>query len=256
MRLAPDAGEDQGESVMKGKVYIGTSGWNYDHWKGPFYPADLPKNKWFEYYAGKLGTVEINNSFYQLAAANTWEKWRKAAPERFVYSVKGNRYITHMKKLKDPEEGIENLISRARLLSEHLGPVLFQLPPRWKCNPERLSHFLDHLPKDIRFTFELRDESWWNEAVYSRLRRHSAAFCIFHLAGVQSPMKVTAPFVYIRLHGPGGKYEGKYDRDTLAGWAEEISQWRAAAHDVYCYFDNDQGGFAAQNALALAQLLP
>lgn len=237
------------------KVHIGTSGWNYKHWKGPFYPQDLSSKQWFDYYAGQFHTVEINNSFYRLPAHKTFAQWRKNAPEAFFFSVKASRYITHIKKLKDPREPLARFMDHVRELGEKLGPVLFQLPPRWRCNPDRLSAFFEAVPEDCRCAMEFRDETWWDPRVYEILRAHNAAFCIYELAGQQTPPEVTADFVYIRLHGPEEAYQGRYDDETLAAWAASIRDWVSDGLSVYCYFDNDENGYAARNALRLQQML-
>lgn len=241
--------------VMSGRVYIGTSGWNYKHWRGKFYSDGSKQDEWFKYYTEKLSSVEINNSFYQLPDTDTWKKWHRQAPRGFSYAVKASRYITHMKKLKEPSDSLDKLLSRARLLKSHLGPILFQLPPKWNCNIERLESFLKNLPRKNRFTMEFRDQSWWDDEVFSLLREHGVAFCIYHLAGDQSPKEITAPFIYIRLHGPGDKYRGSYSTRALAGWAGAISKWQSQGRDVYCYFDNDEAGYAAINAVRLQEML-
>ncbi|MCF8037281.1 MAG: DUF72 domain-containing protein [Desulfobacteraceae bacterium] len=237
------------------RIHIGTSGWNYKHWKGPFYPENLSSKDWFSYYAQRFRTVEINNSFYRLPARKTFAQWQKNAPEGFFYSVKASRYITHIKKLKDPEEPVANFMENVRGLGEKLGPVLFQLPPRWKCNPDRLAAFLEAVPADCRCAMEFRDETWWDPGVYEVLRSHNAAFCIYELAGRQSPSEITADFVYIRLHGPDEAYQGLYADETLSAWADAIRGWAADGLSVYCYFDNDENGYAARNALHLQQKL-
>lgn len=238
-----------------GNIHVGTSGWNYNHWKGHFYPKDLSQKKWLEFYMKKFRTVEINNSFYQLPEKTTFENWRDTVPEEFVFSVKASRYITQMKKLKEPKEPLQRFFNRAKVLGHTLGPILFQLPPRWKCNYERLKSFLNILPDEFRYTFEFRDPSWWNDQVYETLSKHNAAFCIFELSGNLTPKEVTADFVYIRLHGLGSAYQGQYDAQTLAGWAGAIASWRSKKKDIYCYFDNDQYGYAAEAAMKLQEMM-
>lgn len=239
---------------MTGEIYIGTSGWHYDHWRGPFYPEDLPSAQWLAYYTEQLHTAEINNTFYQLPEASTFEAWYEAVPSSFIFAVKANRYITHMKKLKDPAEPVGNLMERVRLLDDKLGPILFQLPPNWHLNAERLDAFLDTLPEGYRYAVELRDPTWLAEPAYDALAAHNAAFCIYELSGRVSPKEVTADFVYVRLHGPDGAYQGSYDTQTLSGWAGAFSTWLRQGKDVYCYFDNDQSGYAVQNALELQSM--
>jgi uncharacterized protein YecE (DUF72 family) len=236
-------------------IHIGTSGWHYDHWKGPFYPEDLPAQEMLPYYVGHFRTVEINNSFYQLPKKATLELWRNTVPDGFVFSMKGSRYITHMKKLKDPSRTVPPLLEVAGVLSEKLGPVLFQLPPRWRINPERLDLFLQFLPDRFRYAFEFRDSGWFDARTYEILSKHRAAFCIYQLAGRLSPKEVTTDFVYVRLHGPGKAYEGQYDEKTLAGWAGAFSTWHSQGKKVFCYFDNDQAGYAAQDALRLQDMM-
>lgn len=235
--------------------HIGTSGWHYDHWRGPFYPENLGSRDYLGFYRQKFHTVEINNSFYRLPSEKAMIDWRESTPPGFIFAVKGSRYITHMKKLMDPETSLAPLLERVRLLGDRLGPILFQLPPRWGFNEERLRVFLAALPRTYRYTLEFRDASWLHEAAYRLLREHGAAFCIYELAGRISPLEVTADFVYIRLHGPGGAYQGRYDRQTLADWAKAISAWAGRGLPVFCYFDNDEAGFAAQNALELQEML-
>jgi uncharacterized protein YecE (DUF72 family) len=176
-------------------------------------------------------------------------------PEDFLFSVKASRYITHMKKLKEPKESLEKFLDRAKILQKTLGPILFQLPPRWSFNGERLESFLNMLPQDFRYTFEFRDQSWWNQEAYDLLAEHNAAFCIYELAGDVTPKVITADFVYIRLHGPKGAYEGQYESQTLSGWAGAFAAWRKQGKDIFCYFDNDQNGYAAQDAQRLQEMV-
>jgi uncharacterized protein YecE (DUF72 family) len=236
-------------------IYIGTSGWHYQHWKGNFYPKDIKNTDYLDHYLKTFDTVEINNSFYRLPDVGTLENWREKTPNHFIFSVKASRYITHIKKLKDPEKGVDNFLQVVKHLKKKLGPVLFQLPPGWKRNPQRLQQFLEYLPSGYRYTFEFRNKDWFTEEIDHLLQAHNCAFCIYDLKRSTSPEKVTADFVYIRLHGPGNAYEGSYSRKTLQKWAKKIQQWQQARKDVYCYFDNDQSGYAPNNALLLKQLL-
>ena len=232
-------------------IHIGTSGWHYDHWSGPFYPEDLSKDEFLSYYSKVFHTVEINNSFYHLPSEETFTKWRDTVPDGFIFSVKASRYITHMKKLKDPQEPVTNFMKRVDVLEDKLGPILFQLPPRWKVNPERLINFLKALPAGFRYTFEFRDSSWFDQRVMDALTDQGAAFCIYHLNRQLSPKEVTADFVYVRLHGPDGAYQGQYDTSELSGWAGAFSTWARQSKEIYCYFDNDEKGYAAGDALKL-----
>lgn len=237
--------------MMAEMLHVGTSGWHYDHWQGPFYPVGLPSKGWLAYYAEQLATVEVNNSFYQLPEAETLRNWRGGTPNGFLFSAKASRYITHMKKLKDPDEPVATFLGRMDELGDKLGPILFQLPPNWNLNLDRLYSFLDMLPSGYRFAFEFRDSSWFDERVYEMLAARNAAFCIYELNNRVSPRGVTADWVYVRLHGPQGAYAGKYDAKTLAGWMGAFSTWMRQGREVYCYFDNDEVGYAVQNALTL-----
>ena len=240
---------------MACEIRIGTSGWHYRHWLGTFYPEGLPTARMFEYYQRFFDTVELNNSFYRLPTPEAFTAWREAAPPKFRFAVKGSRFLTHNKKLKEPEQALLNLLPRAELLGKKLGPILFQLPPKWKVNVERLSEFLEALPAKHRYAFEFREPTWNTQAVYDILRRHNAAYCIHELAGFHSPIMVTANFAYVRLHGPGGKYQGCYSDEKLCAWAERIVQWSRELKAVYVYFDNDDSGYAPRNALELKQRL-
>lgn len=236
-------------------IHIGTSGWHYDHWQGPFYPPDLPQADFLSYYQQRLQTVEINNTFYQLPKENTFMAWRQCVSEGFLFSVKASRYITHLKKLKDPQEPVQQLLARIELLKPKLGPVLFQLPPHFRFNAPRLETFLQALPLGYRYSLEFRDPSWLTTETCRLLSAYRAAFCIYEFAGRRSPLEVTSDFVYIRLHGPEGAYQGNYDSKELEAWAKEISTWAGQGKEVFCYFDNDEAGYAVQNALTLQEML-
>ncbi|MGV3503145.1 MAG: DUF72 domain-containing protein [Adhaeribacter sp.] len=236
-------------------IYIGTSGWHYKHWKGLFYPADLPQQQYLSFYLQHFRTVEINNSFYRLPDRATFASWRQSVPADFVFAVKASRYITHMKKLKDPQQSLSLFLDQVAALEEKLGPILFQLPPRWRCDLPRLKQFLQALPAGGLYTFEFRDPSWYQEQVYQLLRDYQAAFCIYDLEQHQSPMEVTANFVYVRLHGPEGRYTGSYTDEALEAWAAKARDWQAQGRAVYFYFDNDIGGYAVGDARRLQHLL-
>jgi uncharacterized protein YecE (DUF72 family) len=239
----------------KGKAIIGTSGWNYGHWSGKFYPEDLPKTKWFPYYYAKFNTVELNTSFYHLPKKTTFEKWYNESPEGFIFSIKASRYITHVKKLNDPEEPVNKFFSNAEGIKDKAGVILFQLPPGLKYNKEKLVNILEVLPKNYRYTFEFRNDSWWNDEAYELLRENNIAFCLFELAGQITPRIVTADYIYIRLHGPGGKYAGSYSDEVLSEWADSFKGWMKSGKDVYCYFDNDDSAYAVYNALTLNEMM-
>ena len=237
------------------EIRIGTSGWHYKHWVGEVYPPRWPASKMLSWYQQHFDTVEINNSFYRLPPVETVEAWRSSTPAQFRFAVKGSRFLTHMKKLKDPAPGVAKFFSRIDLLKRKLGPILFQLPPNFESNAQRLDEFLVALPRGHRYAFEFRDPSWNNSEILQILRSHKAAFCPFDLAGYQSPIEITADFTYIRLHGPGDKYQGSYSDAALSNWVSRIKEWRTALRAIYVYFDNDQAGYAAHNAMRLRELV-
>jgi len=197
----------------KGKVYIGTSGWSYKHWMETFYPKEVKSQAFLEFYARLFKTVEINNSFYRLPELQTFNAWRESTPKDFLFSVKASRFITHMKKLNDSSDSLNILLKNASFLEEKLGVILFQLPPRWNFNEERIISFLKQLPTEFRYTFEFRTTSWYNERLYEILNKYNVAFCIYEIDFHLSPIITTADFVYVRLHGPNAKYTGSYSNE-------------------------------------------
>jgi uncharacterized protein YecE (DUF72 family) len=241
---------------MEGRIHIGTSGWHYKHWTGTFYPEGTRAAEQFACYLQHFDTVEINNSFYRLPTPETFRKWKTSAPADFVFAVKANRFITHMKKLKDPAESLARFMENVSALDDRLGPILFQLPPGWKLNLQRLQEFLQALPTRYRYAFEFRNPSWYNDEVMVLLEKHNCAFCVYELAGHLAPQEVPADFVYVRLHGPGeNKYQGSYGDAELKNWARRCAAWRKQRKDVFVYFDNDQAGYAAFNAKRLRELV-
>lgn len=233
-------------------IRVGTSGWVYPHWKTRYYPAGLPSSRWFSHYAREFRTVEINNSFYRLPPPETFAKWREQAPPGFIYAVKGNRFITHIKKLRDPEEPLRRFLGAAEKLGPSLGPVLFQLPPRWRADVERLRTFIRHLPTEPRFVFEFRDPSWAVDAVRGLLAESGMSYCQHDMRDFPCPAWVTGPIVYVRFHGPSDrKYAGDYPSSALRRWADRLAAYAAAGRDVYAYFNNDVEGHALKNAREL-----
>lgn len=235
-------------TAATGMLRVGTSGYQYDHWKGRFYPEDLPKRRWFEHYARHFDTVEINNTFYRLPEAAVFDAWREAAPAGFLYALKFSRYGTHRKRLREPAQPIRLYTSRARRLKTHLGPVLVQLPPRWHVNPERLAAFLARLPAALRWAVEFRDPTWLTEPVFDLLAKHGVALCIHDMLP-DHPRRLTADFTYLRFHGE--HYGGSYSAQALAAHARRIRAWLAQGVDVYAYFNNDAEAHAVRNAAAL-----
>ena len=189
---------------------IGCSGWQYTHWRGDFYPAELPTSRWFAHYALTFDTVEINNSFYRLPPAGTFAKWREQAPKHFLYAVKASRFLTHMKKLKDPEDPLFRFFENATQLGPHLGPILYQLPPNFSVNLERLKIFLRALPRGHRNTIEFRDTSWYDDRVYALMEKYKVALCLHDMQGSATERIVVGPFLYVRFHHGTKKYGGRY----------------------------------------------
>jgi uncharacterized protein YecE (DUF72 family) len=241
--------------ASRGRPRIGCSGWQYKHWRGSFYRGDLAQNRWFEHYASVFDTVEINNSFYRLPEASTFANWAFRAPSGFVFAVKASRFLTHMKKLRDPEEPIARLFGRMRSLGRHLGPVLYQLPPGLKRDAGRLEHFLDALPRGVRHVIEFRDPSWYATDVLKRLEDRGVALCLHDMRGSATVRERIGPFVYVRFHGASGTYSGGYPDDRLHGWADWLSDQMIAGCDVYAYFNNDVGGHAPRDAVTLRRFL-
>ena len=234
---------------------VGCSGWQYRHWRGNFYPADLPVDRWLEFYAERFDTVEVNNSFYRLPDASVFASWRDRSPRGFLFAVKASRFLTHMKKLKDPEGPIDLFFSRAGELAGKLGPVLYQLPPRWPVHLERLDRFLAALPGRVRHAVEFREPSWYAPEVLSRLERAGVALCLHDMPGSESARTAVGPFVYVRFHGSGSHYGGGYPDARLEDWAGWIAERRGEGRAVYAYFNNDVGGHAPRDAARLRQLV-
>jgi len=237
------------------RVLIGTSGWHYRHWKGGFYPSGLRQADQLRYYAERFASVEVNGTFYRLIAKEVLQRWRESTPEGFVFACKGSRFLTHSKRLKDTDLGLRRFFEPLEALGDKLGPILFQLPGNFRPDLERLTGFLDALPKGNRYTFEFRNPAWFEHEVFDVLSTRGVALCLYDFEGREAPLEVTASFVYVRLHGPTGRYQGSYDDGTLETWAERIADWRAGGCDVYCYFDNDEKAYAPGDALRLKAML-
>jgi len=252
----PESGEPRTiRNRVRGRARVGCSGWQYRHWRGDFYPDTLPQSQWFEHYASVFDTVEINNTFYRLPERATFKRWAERAPAGFEFAVKASRFLTHMKKLKDPEEPVERLFSRMSALGSRLGPVLYQLPPGWAVDVERFHHFLGILPKDARHVVEFRHPSWYVPAIRSLAVEHGVTICLHDMAGSATGRDVTGPFVYVRFHGPSVRYGGSYTDERLQRWAVWLNARLDDGCDVYAYFNNDVGGHAPRNALTLRRML-
>jgi uncharacterized protein YecE (DUF72 family) len=238
-----------------GRARVGCSGWTYAEWKGEFYPDGVRVKDRLRYYASQFDTVEINGSFYRTPGPTAAPAWDEQTPEDFVFAWKVSRFITHIKRLKDVEEPLDFAYSRVRQLGPKLGPALLQLPPSMRIDLKRLADFLPLLPKDHRHTIEFRHDSWYTPKVFELLGEHDVALCISDHHHAPAPWEVTASFAYVRGHGPGGRYKGRYPAEELKRWAERIAGWRHSGRDVYAYFDNDIGVAAPPDARALVGLL-
>ena len=248
---------------MPPALRVGCSGWNYKHWRGPVYPAEVPARLWFDRYAALFDTVEINNTFYRLPEASTFANWRERAPADFLYAIKASRFLTHLKRLREPEEPVTRLFEHASELGDRLGPVLYQLPQNFHRDLDRLNAFLGILPRTLgeieaeprprplQHTIEFRHPSWYVDETYSVLNAQGVALCLHDKAGSAMTSPIDGPFVYVRFHGPGGRYFGRYERARIARWAGVLAeQWRGG-RDVYAYFNNDPEGMAVFNAQEL-----
>lgn len=239
----------------RARLYIGTSGWAYGHWRQIFYPESLPAKDRLKYYARHFRTTEINYSFYHLPRPATYLKWFSETPEGFVFAVKVSRLITHVKKLGDVREAWAKFIEQALNLREKLGPLLFQFPPSFQAEGEgyqRLKDFLSSKPgQNLRFAFEFRHKSWCNQQIYDLLKEHNAAWVIADSSRYPKAKSITADFVYIRMHGPKAMFSSLYSGEELDELTQEIKLWLSSGLDVYVYFNNDFHGFAIANAREL-----
>jgi uncharacterized protein YecE (DUF72 family) len=238
------------------RLLVGTSGWTYADWRGRFYPDDIPKRAWLEWYATQFATAEINGSFYRTSAIETVDNWKEQTPPKFKFSWKASKFITHWKRLgASSESSLDLMTSRLERLGRKCGPVLFQLPGRFDADNERLAGFLEMLPRGYDYVFEFRHPSWYCDETYDLLTKHGVALCISDHHDAPSPWIATASHAYVRGHGPGGRYKGRYPRKTLKTWATELQKWRSKGTTVYVYFDNDQKSAAPADARALIKLL-
>lgn len=235
------------------QIYIGTSGFSYKHWKENFYPNDLNTKKWLNYYSQVFSTVELNTTFYRLPLLSTVKNWHSQVPESFQFSIKASRYITHQKRLHDCQDSVRLFYQTIGEFQSKMGPILFQLPPSFKMNKELLSEFITNLQPSHLHVFEFRHDSWFVDEIYDILKKNKIALCITDLNGKLTPEEVTTHFTYIRLHGPKKAYQGSYG-PQLKVWKKKIKHWSLKA-SVFCYFDNDEKGYAIQDARTLLEML-
>lgn len=237
---------------MAHRVLIGTSGWQYADWRGVLYPQGLPQRAWLQRYAEVFDTVEVNNSFYRLPAAETFDRWKESVPRRFVLAAKLSRYLTHVRGLSDPDGPVKLFMERASHLGRHLGPVVIQLPPTRSKDEDGLERTLRAFPAHARVAVEFRHRSWFVDSVRDVLHRHNAALIWADRGGrLQNPEWITADWLYLRLHGGSGK-AGNYGQRIIDVYASRLS---GLGCDAYVYFNNDASGNAVRNALALGARL-
>lgn len=238
-------------------AWIGTSGWSYDHWEHVLYPPGTPPARRLALYTQEFDTVELNASFYRWPRNVSFASWRRRLPPGFRMSVKAPRGLTHAKRLYAPDVWVDRIAASWHELHDRRAVLLVQLPPTLERDDARLEYFLSRLPWWVPVAVELRHPSWLDEAVFGLLERHGAAYCVMSGAGLPCVLRATAPFVYVRLHGPDHEhlYGGSYSEEDLAWWADRIREWEGAGREVYAYFNNDGGGNAVRNARTLRTLL-
>jgi uncharacterized protein YecE (DUF72 family) len=251
--------------MADGRLFVGCSGWEYKHWRRVFYPTDVARRRWLAYYASQFDTVEINSSFYRLPSVSSLRSWDDETPKPFLFALKASRYLTHFKRLMDPGEPLQRLFERARTLGSKLGPVLYQLPPGWSVNIDRLATFLRALPRELpvargrsvrlRHVIEFRDKSWYADEVLELLAGHGVALCLHDMPGSESGKRLVGPFVYLRFHGADARYSGGYGSRRLRRWADWLAEARHSGRDLHVFFNNDVGGHAPRDALTLRRLL-
>jgi uncharacterized protein YecE (DUF72 family) len=238
------------------RILIGTSGWHYVSWRGPFYPPGLTSKQQLQYYASQLDSVELNGVFYRTPTPEAVRSWREQTGHDFVFTWKASKFITHWKRLSDRSiNSLQLLESRLSLLGDKAGPILFQLPPNFAVDTDRLASFIKLLSRKRRYSFEFRHPSWYCTPVLKLLRYENISLCLSDHHDAPAPWRRTADFVYIRGHGPGGHYAGHYRPATLRAWAARIKSWKKQGCDVFVYFDNDQKSAAPLDALKLKQLV-
>ncbi len=232
------------------KIYIGTSGWQYYHWKEKFYPENLPSKNWLSYYSQKFNTVEINTSFYHFTKTKTLEKWKKEVNKNFIFSIKLHRLFTHFRRLKLNKEDkriLKETIESYKILEKNLGVVLIQLPPSLKKNLKILENFIKIFPRDIKLAIEFRHKSWFDKETYQLLKKYKIAFVISDSPRWPTEIVKTTDFVYVRFHGKPKLFASKYSQNELKDYAQKIKKLKPKT--LFAYFNNDFEGYAVENAL-------
>ena len=235
-------------------LYVGTSGWQYPHWRRAFYPQKLPQRLWLPYFAERFQTVEVNNTFYNLPERSVFESWRKMVCPDFVFALKMSRFLTHLKRLHDPQEPVHNFLERAHALGPKRGPILIQLPPRFSIDLERLDATLRLFKPSVRVAVEFRDETWFTRETADLLERRGAALCLADSPRRKQPAWRTAEWGFVRFHEGAGSHAPGYERDALRRWAARIAELWSRDDDVYVYFNNDAAGYAIRDAMTFAEV--
>lgn len=235
-------------------MFVGTSGWQYAHWRPVFYPAELPQRMWLGYFAERFQTVEVNNTFYNLPEKSVFEQWRLSTPPDFVFTLKMSRYLTHLKRLRDPAEPVHRFMGRADALGSKRGPILIQLPPGLRENVKVLDEALAVFDRSVRIAVEFRDESWFVPETRMVLERRGAALCIADSPRRKQPIWRTADWGFVRFHEGKGRRAPGYERDALQRWVTRIAETWPASADVFVYFNNDAFGYAIKDAIVFAEL--
>jgi uncharacterized protein YecE (DUF72 family) len=238
------------------KIRIGTSGWHYPSWRGPFFPTELMVKHQLRYYSTQFDTSELNGVFYRTPMPKAVKGWREQTGEDFLFAWKASKFVTHWMRLAASSvTSLHLLEERISLLGPKIGPILFQLPPRFTANPDRLEQFIRLLSGKRRYSFEFRHPSWYIPRIMRLLSDANIALCLSDHHDAPAPWQRTADFVYVRGHGPGGRYKGHYRTATLNQWAETLANWRGRGFDSFVYFDNDQKSAAPRDALRLKQIV-
>lgn len=235
------------------ELRIGTSGWHYKDWWGPFYPEKLRKKDALSYYVTRFNTAELNAPFYRTPILEAVKNWAESTPDEFRFAWKASRFITHYRRLVVNEQSMELLKSRLDQLGYKLGPVLFQLPPQMHLDRDRLAGFIGQPPARLKVCVEFRHESWYDHAILDLLRENDMSLCLSDHAAAPAPREATASWVYIRNHGPSGRYHGNYSDEALDDWGRNIRRWREEGRDIWCFFDNDVKSAAPKDAAALLE---
>jgi uncharacterized protein YecE (DUF72 family) len=239
------------------RIHVGTSGWSYAHWTGVLYPAGIPPRERLAYYLRHFAAAELNSSYYRWPRPTAFRGWRRRLPDGFRLSVKAPGLLTHVRRLYGPERWLARIARDLAALGDRRGVLLVQLSPRFPRDDARLAYFLGCVPAGLAVAVEFRHPSWHDEAVFALLERRGAAYCVMSGAGLPCVLRATAPFVYVRLHGPDPHhlYAGSYAEADLQWWAARAAEWAASGREVFLYFNNDGEGHAARNAARLRQLL-